>query len=240
MDTGLAEALAKVAARADSLLWAAFAAATYGAAPPHGSRMVFPRYASGDLRASEQEARFFFVRALEESMFFYSVETPTVMLYHQSGAAPSRASFDVTVLHDATRPVAHCEFKFGGISPDRKNRKSVAKDLEKLLRDPGDGLWFHLLEATDNSSVSKVLETIAGEVTALLEQYAAEIEPKTIAVHVCVLRHGFSVHREVVIDPRADLTTLRQQLSLSYRVTSTALTHCAENDGWRVWRRSIS
>jgi hypothetical protein len=240
VNPAVADALAKLLERTDGLLWDAFAAADRGALPSAGSRMVFPRYSSGSIRASEQEARFFFVRALEESAFFYSVEMPTVKLYKQSGASPSRASFDVTVLHDATRPVANCEFKFGGVSPERKDRTSIAKDLEKLLRDPGDGVWFHLLAAADNSTLLKLLETIRGELSTLLKRYSTEIDPKTITVHVCVLRHGFSIHRDVAIDPRADVHGLTKQLTMSYQVTRNQLTHCTDTDGWQIFRRHAS
>jgi hypothetical protein len=238
MDKTISMTIEKVATKADSLLWEAFDAARNDAIPSSGIRMIFPRYADGTIRVSEQEARFFFVHALEESPFLYSVETPTEKLYKQSGADASRASFDITVRDHGARPIANCEFKFGGISPNRKERKLVAKDLEKLLRDPGDGLWFHLLEAVDNSTLSNILRTIEGELTVLLDEHAMHIQPKTLTVHICILRHGFSIHRDFALHPELlDRTALHEAFSFAYKVTRNELIAYSESQGWRICRR---
>lgn len=236
MHTSVSEALFKVAQATDLMLWNAFRAAERNEPLAAGVRLLFPHYEKG-VRVSEQEARFTFARALEDSSFLYSVETPTVELYRQKGATDSRASFDLTVLDTSARALANCEFKCGGASLLRKNRMHIAKDLEKLLRDPGHGLWFHLLEAVDNSTLRNLLEVIRDEIDALVLKYPS-IEPKTIVLHICVLRQEFSVHRELLIAPH-DIASCRAQLDLSYEVTRAALVSWGETAGWCLSRRGL-
>lgn len=233
-------AIESVTRRTDSLLWSAYEAAVHGTIPPSGRRLVFPRRETGALRVSEQEARFFFVHALEESSFVYSVETPTKKLYQQKGIGYSRAAFDATVADGEGRNVRNVEFKFGGISPERKNRTTVAKDMEKLLRDPGDGLWFHLLEAVDNSTLTKVLTTLRGELAELLSRYGPEIAEKTLTMHICVLRQGFSIHREVALHARLEHSELSQTFSLPYTIKRGELMACSVEQGWRLWKGATS
>ena len=82
--------------RSDSLLWDAYARSTDSQPDASGEgRLVFSRYrkkddgTKGDLRVSEQEARFAFVEALYQGPFRYSVETPTDKLYKFTGKKPS-------------------------------------------------------------------------------------------------------------------------------------------------------
>ncbi|MCX8118377.1 MAG: hypothetical protein N3G78_10635 [Desulfobacterota bacterium] len=237
IDTSLFKNLEKLAKQTDLLLWNAYDSAVRKTYNKVKSRLVFPTFANGKIRVSEQEARFFFIRALEDSPFLYSVETPTLRRYHQSGKSSSRASFDVTIRDYKTNSLLNCEFKFGGISPRRKSSKSVAKDLEKLLRDPGDGLWFHLLEAVDNSTLLNVLTIIARDIKALLSRYPNEIDPKSLVFHISVLRQHFSIHKEVVLNPKADMeASLERQLNFTYKVTRNAILSVQGKNEWRVFQ----
>ena len=83
----------KICANADTRLWEASARSTgVASVSPAVSRLVFPTYSgsrAGQLRVSEQEARFAFVEALQQSgSFYYSVETPTREAYQLTGSKP--------------------------------------------------------------------------------------------------------------------------------------------------------
>jgi hypothetical protein len=142
MDLVVSRAIEVVANHTDTFLWSSYQAAITEEINGLGSRLVFPRYATGRIRVSEQEARFLFAKALENSSLRYSVETPTIELYQQRGLEPSRASLDLTVRDEYGQPLVNCEFKSGGTSLKRKDSMAISKDLEKLVQDPGNGLWF--------------------------------------------------------------------------------------------------
>jgi hypothetical protein len=233
LDAEVCDEIERLAARTDGFLWSA-AEVTSNALPSSGKRLIFPVLHSGRLRVSEQEARFYFVQALEESPFVYSIESPTEKLYRQKGNAPSKAAFDTTVKDVEGRCVVNCEFKCGGISVNRLNRMSVAKDLEKLLRDPGDGLWFHLLKAVNNSTLSYVLMIIGEELGRLRDEYRSEIQSKTLVMHICILRPRFSIHRAVALHPDLSHSELMEGFKCSYAVTRRELRNCSANHGWSV------
>src|SRR5262249_3502563 len=44
---------------------------------------------------------------------------------------------------------------------------SIRKDLEKLLREDSDGLWFHVLENIDSGTVPTLLKKFEASFTAL-------------------------------------------------------------------------
>jgi len=56
----------------------------------------------------------------------------------------------------------HCEFKSGGVGPQRRDCLPIRKDLGKLLVEPGDGMWFHLLESTNNATIGSALNASPG------------------------------------------------------------------------------
>ena len=113
-------------------------------------RLVFPRYRNGEIRASEQEARFVFIEVMcRETAFRYSVETPTSNLYKFTGRTKESARTDMTLFDAQGSPICNIEFKSKGISLDAKEKSKIGKDLQKLIREPLQGLWFHLLESAN-------------------------------------------------------------------------------------------
>ena len=122
------------------------------------------------------------------------------------------------------------ELKAGGISPQASSTIRIGKDIEKLLVDPGDGLWVHLLEPVDNGTLGKIASTIAKAARAVAKKRRPAIAGKRIGFHFRVLRHGFSIHKIVpasrlVEDPSGEL-------GFGYRVSRSSLQGADDRNGW--------
>lgn len=134
------------------------------------TRLVFPSYANGDTRISEQELRFAFVEAfnnskeVEDHNLFYSIETPTIRRYKgfakgkpeviQKGKNDGRsAAFDLVIFDKNLKRVCLIEFKARTASEN--NHK---KDLLKLKTE-GEGIlrYFIELEESFNEGTIKSL-----------------------------------------------------------------------------------
>jgi len=139
------------------------------------SRLIFPKYCVGKdkhkdtKRISEQEARFLFVRILEnQKSFYYSVETPTKERYKDfskrnkdssenkpdiAGENEGRsASIDVTLYEKDDDNNNFCrkhliEFKQGNV-------ETCKKDFLKLLYDE-DGLTNYYVNILDRDNIKK-------------------------------------------------------------------------------------
>lgn len=153
-----------VCADTDRILWDAFEASS-DPVEFRASKLLFPRYRKNSLRISEQEARFAFVQSLFHRNLSYSVETPTIKLYSFSGSTPMSAQTDLTVyqmMDDGNQ--VNIEFKAHGISVQAKNHFNIRKDLEKLLREPAWGCWFHIFKAVDGPTIMNLLTVIVQEI----------------------------------------------------------------------------
>ncbi len=140
------------------------------------------------MRVSEQEARFAFVEALcRTSSFQYSIETPTTKVYCFTGETAVAAQTDLTVYNADGSRICNVEFKAKGFSLERKNILSVSKDVQKLLREPEPGLWFHLLESADRTTVSKLLDVLK-DCIKKTKMDIHDIDSPEMTVHICVLK----------------------------------------------------
>ena len=108
------------------------------------SQLIFPKYRNKTVRYSEQELRQIFLRNVEEDgNYFYSVETPTKLVYsflnlekpetkatNTSGDHHRSGCCDVTLYtENKIESLASCiEFKHG-------NSKSICKDFLKLAKE---------------------------------------------------------------------------------------------------------
>ena len=228
--------------RTDRLLWEAYKRSESQPVETDRCRLLFPRYrekkdgTKGDLRVSEQGARFALVEALcTGGQFRYSVETPTDKLYQFTGEHEESAQTDLT-LYDLKRcRRCNVEFKAGGRS-SRSNVFSIHKDVQKLLREPVWGLWFHLLESTDNSTIPNFLEVIRDGIRQVRSgKYKKDISSQGLTVHVCVLKHGFSVHKDLPLT--LDDAELCRQLKVDLEVSREKLLKVKRLNGWRLNER---
>lgn len=109
----------------------------YNESPKKETRIIFPKKRDGSVRVSEQEMRFAFVEAFNETYadysenLYYAVEVPTKDLYDFRTTPPQigkgqSAMFDL-VLYDDNGPRVFIEFK--GNNPSAKHYN---KDFCKL------------------------------------------------------------------------------------------------------------
>ena len=229
-----------VCARADVVLWDAFTRSQQRDIDNFGEgKLLFPEYRGGSLRVSEQEARFAFVEALCQGPLKYSVEAPTNKRYQFTGKSPLSAQTDLAI-HDSTGArICNIEFKAKGVSTPAGNHFAIYKDLQKLLREPKWGLWFHLFEAVNNSSINDFLSVIAQEIEKVRSEFD-DIESPGLTIHVCVLRQRFSIQKEFVFGGNDALSSkeLGRHLKLELKVSRSELLCMNGRNEWELHRPS--
>lgn len=180
--------------RTDRALWSAFHTPFTGAPE---SRLSFPETrVNGEPRVSEQEARFAFVEALQESPFRYQVEAPTRKLYGFSGGGKRAAQTDLVLLDADGRPLCNVEFKANGASLKARTQERIHKDLQKLLREDREGLWFHLLKGVDSGTLPKLVRVMTDGLAQVRGSFD-DLESPAITLHLCVLEKRFSLHTQL-------------------------------------------
>ena len=229
--------------RTDKGLWNAYArSAESQLNVSSAGSLIFPQYHGkrvGSLRVSEQEARFAFVEALCQSRLMYSVEAPTTKLYQFTGKTPLSAQTDLVVHDESGIPICNIEFKAKGLSPSARQHFPIFKDLQKLLREPVWGLWFHLLESTDNSTINNLLSVMAKQIGEVHREFGEDVESPGLTFHVCVLEHGFSLQRDVKLPPSHVITDaeLRGQMHIDLKMSRSDLVKVHDLNGWDLNRR---
>ena len=227
-------AIQSACARADRGLWEAFAArAEDGFGERRGtSRLKFPRYRGGRVRVSEQEARFAFVEGLADGELFYSVETPTEKLYSFSGTKEMSAQTDLTLYRGNGDRLCNIEFKAKGFRKARAQHGPVRKDLQKLLREDCWGVWYHVLEAVDNSTIAELLGVIGDGIVQVRDEFSQDLGSPGLLIHICVLRQGFSLERTI------DLASppVQSEMRVDIEVSRSELVATPDLNGWSLSR----
>ena len=229
--------IAATCIRADEVLWAAFAKSQQ--ASPYGAsvgKLLFPKYRNNDLRVSEQEARFAFVEGLYPAPLLYAVEAPTSKKYTFKGDKSLSAQTDLAVYDVTGVRLCNVEFKAKGVSPSAKSHFPIYKDLQKLLREPLWGLWFHLLAAVDNSTINDLLSVMVSEMVAVCRKFS-DIKSPGITVHICVLKHDFAIQKDLFLGH--DLKSLQDEVKINLKVTRSKLKSVDDANGWSLhtWRK---
>ena len=222
--------------RADKILWDAFERSGEGELDTYSEgHLIFPRYRKkDDLRVSEQEARFAFVEALNRGPFWYAVEAPTSKKYSFSGKGSRSASTDLQLQELDNTAVCNIEFKAHGVSADAADKSSIYKDVQKLLCERVWGLWFHLLEGVDNLTIDKFLSVMVEQVGRVRNESNNKIESPGLTLHICVLRHGFSLQKNILLP--VNEAELASQLKVNLQVSSKELKQVRELNGWELER----
>ena len=227
---------------ADNCLWEAYERSALDRfIGPREGRLVFPKYRDklgGSLRVSEQEARFAFVESLNRGSLLYSVEAPTDKLYQFTGKTKMSAQTDLALHNENGQRICNVEFKAKGFSPSACRHFSISKDLQKLLREPIWGLWFHLLESVNNSTINKLLNVIAVQIWNVQQKYKDDIDSPGLTIHICVLRHRFSLQRDLSITYNAGIVMeeIQRLLSLDLSVSRSKLLGVENQNGWKLHR----
>ena len=210
--------LSRQCRRTDRVLWEAYARSGDQSEIPDRCRLLFPREREKEeLRVSEQEARFAFVQALcTARQFRYSVETPTDKRYQFTGKHEESAQTDLTLYDLKTRcRLCNVEFKAGGWSlkggesnengeSNKSNVFPIYKDVQKLLRERPWGLWFHLLNNTNKQTIPSFLKVMEKQINKVQREFGECAESPGLTIHVCVLKRGFSLQKDLCLPIDAD------------------------------------
>jgi len=168
----------------------------------------------------------------------YSVETPTTKLYKFTGKKPLSAQTDLAVHNESGIRICNVEFKAKGVSPSARSHFPIFKDLQKFLREPVWGLWFHLLEGIDNSTIKNFLSVMAKQIDDVQREFREDVESPGLTFHVCVLEHGFSLQRDVTLQPGRVITDaeLNEHLRVDLKVSRSELVEVRDLNGWDLNR----
>lgn len=212
----------------DDRLWGAYSRSLSAESESlYYSRLLFPNYSGrrdGKLRVSEQEARFAFAESIATTPYYYSVETPTREGYQLTGSRPMSAQTDLTLYDTDRQPILNVEFKAKVISTSARNLFSIQKDVQKLLREPTDGMWFHILEAVDNSTIPKLFETLAQAIHETALKFQSDIQEKHLIFHLCILRQQFSLNQHIeLFSEKMQIEDFKKLFQFSYTVTRSSL-----------------
>jgi hypothetical protein len=118
-------------------------------------QLIFPNdqqpKKSNKIRISEQEGKLIFIQNIKSIDLFYSIETPTLRKYNfTSKFGNARAgSLDLCIFekeNDFLKRKVNIEFK-------AHNMKEYHQDFHKLLAEPGDSMFFHILESVNNGTL---------------------------------------------------------------------------------------
>ncbi len=146
------------------------------------TRIIFPKYSTGETRVSEQELKQIFIEQLNVEIgkgwdVYYSVETPTKDIYRfsdvkeplcgkeleESILSGQSANFDLVIHDNQFKRIALVEFKSN--NPDSKD---YVKDFKKLNnekeKDENDILryFIQIVKNTDSGTFSNLHKKIQG------------------------------------------------------------------------------
>jgi hypothetical protein len=237
-----AEDFEQIIEATDRELWASYLASTTPGQPTSGVQIRFPRNRKGEIRVSEQEARFVLTGQLARSQLLYSVETPTSLPYQFTGDSGLSGQTDVTVYTPSGAVMWNLEFKAHGFSEDRANKLSIQKDIEKLLREPSPAYWFHTFEGVNNSTLTTAWRAFLADIGEVVQRLPVDqIVAKPFVFHACVVRHRFSVERRLSIDPESWKTGMAMEMpGPTYLVTRDILTSFEAKDCWKFLRHELN
>ncbi len=188
--------------------------------PAHtgSTSLIFPSYWPSALndsfraRVSEAEARVIYCLALEKQKLPYAVEVPTTQKYTFSGTTKLSARSDLVVY--ASQPgspqtlIRDLAIEFKAHNP---RVEAIRKDLEKLLREPCNGLWFHILKNADTRTIPVLFEKFDVAIRELRDLWQ-ECD-HSVAICAVVMQKKFWLYR--TLTPSDDLTP---DLSIDYEV----------------------
>ncbi len=161
------------------------------------SNLIFPTKRDKDTRISEQESRVLFCNLLNASNYFYSVETPTEMVYKQKGKTHRSASSDLslyTQTNDDFEPVLNVELKAHNVK-----QEYIRKDIEKLMRENIPGNWFHTLKNIDGGTLHKIFKKIADSIKDCKNN--CDYKNFTILFSFCVLKQQWGCIKHFECNP---------------------------------------
>lgn len=159
--------------------------------------LILPTKRDESTRISEQESKILLSQVFERRGLYYSIETPTRETYIQSGTTPLSARVDITVYaqHDPTSRNLNIELKAGN-----PPMESFRKDLEKLIREMVNGLWFHTLVSANERTWQGIFDKVQ-ESFRLVDKHAISANHK-LAFAFCVIKTKQLYAAEITLGPQ--------------------------------------
>lgn len=214
-------------------------------------RLVIPHISGSNvngsyLRISEQEARFIFCSEIENTNYYYSVETPTEQKYSFNGNTKISARSDISLyLIDgaAAKLVHQVNVELKANNPEEK---SIEKDIEKLFVEQSavsglEGNWFHLLKNVDNGNLTKLLGKFKSSLPNFRSKSSTEIDSVSILFVFCVLEKKWACMKQFEWDPsKGDFDAYTHSFfDLKYRVVNPKIiTEKDDLNGWEIIERN--
>lgn len=161
-----------------------------------GCHLIFPERREGTTRVSEQESKVLLCRYLDNSEFLYSVETPTGETYKQGGTTALSARTDMTVWTSTgghRKRILSVELKAHNCQEE-----DVRKDLEKLVRERTDGVWFHTIRKANWRTFQRLCSKFARSFQTLKTHY--EISDRAYLFVFCTLEPSFLLSHWVLFN----------------------------------------
>ncbi|MFC1524420.1 hypothetical protein ACFL6N_06475 [Thermodesulfobacteriota bacterium] len=150
------------------------------------------------------------------------------------------AQTDLAIHDEKGLRICNVEFKSKGVSIAADKHFPIYKDLQKLLREQVWGVWFHLLESVDNSTINKLLNVMTEQACKVLQNHRDDIDSRGLTIHICVLKHGFSIQRDLIIqnDIKFIPDEIRLLLRLGHSVSRSKLISVDDQNGWHLHTRN--
>jgi len=166
---------------------------------PERPHLIFPGYRDGRVRISEQESKTLFANILEGSRWFYSVETPTAQTYVQSGTTPLSARTDISLYDNSNLSSKLVNIELKAHNP---SKESFRKDLEKLVREEINGLWFHTIENCNQRTLPSIFDKITKAFVDLKPYLKGK--HRIILFAFCVLDSKETIFKMIAINDSVD------------------------------------
>jgi len=155
----------------------------------------------------------------------FAVEVPTTHQYTFSGTTKMSARTDLVVYtcrpDDPQTLVRNLAIEFKAHNP---RVQAIRKDLEKLLREECDGLWFHVLQNADSKTIPALMVKFTQAIGDL--RYLWQECLHTLSISAVVKEKRFWLHRTLV--PAHDTTP---DLSIDYEIRGKKIV-VRDGRGW--------
>jgi hypothetical protein len=200
-------------------------------------RIIFPYKRNGDIRVSEQEARFLMCSILNSMNYFYSVETPTKKKYHFNGGSNDdndenkrSACTDLTLWTYEGSSFKRCvNIEFKSHNPPKDH---IAKDIEKLVCEEITGNWFHLFKNIDSGTLKSLFEKLKESFKDVLKRIHHDID---IVFTICVLEKKWACQN--ILNSNSDLDDF---FNLEYKVSNNIVkVQNLNKSGWIIIESDI-
>ncbi len=139
---------------------------------PQSPKLIFPKKRDDEVRVSEQESRVLFCNLLNDTKYYFSIETPTVESYQIGGGDPLSALSDLSLytFDEGFDKVANVEFK-----AHNPQKAHIKKDVEKIFKEGVTGNWFHTLKSIDSKTISSIFNKFRESFIELKDDKPSEL-----------------------------------------------------------------